>query len=166
MSDQPYIYEPSSQHRVAYPYSDFNPKAVSQATYRQLEEKRNSKPKQDGPLINFNQHPDSYMIVAGQNVNWKPMPANTKKQVIVVRWVQFSLRIIEEIAALGLLVCVICLKGMPTSLSWIYRIAVSIEAIPMRQREMLTIQSASMGYSHYTVRHLPSRPSSKSSHAR
>lgn len=124
-SDQPYIYEPSSQRRVAYPYSDFNPKAVTQASYQALQEKDKNKAKQDGPLINFNAHPDSYMIVAGQNVNYKPLPANTKKSVTIIRWMQFGLRIHQEIAALGLLVCVICIKGMETSLSWIMRIAVS-----------------------------------------
>ena len=119
-SDQPFIYEP---RRTVYPYSDFNPRAVSQAADKAAKEK--PKPKQDGPLINFNEHPDSYMIVGGQNVNYKSMPASTKKKVAAIRWTQFALRIIEEIGALGLLVCVICIKNIETSMSWIMRIAVS-----------------------------------------
>ena len=131
-SDQPYIYEPQNR-RIAYPYSDFNPKAVTQAHYQRIEQQKQQrqspeKKKQDGPLINFNQHPDSYMIVAGQNVNYKPMPPNTKKKVTVIRWVQFALRIMEEIGALGMLVCVICIKGMVTSMAWITRIAVREDA--------------------------------------
>lgn len=127
-SDQPYIYEPSLQNRrTVYPYSDFNPKSVSQASYQALKrkEEQKKKAKQDGPLINFNQHPDSYMIVAGQNVQYKPMSAKTPKIVAGVRWTQFSLRILEEVGAIGLLVAVICLKNIETALSWIVRIAVS-----------------------------------------
>ncbi|KAK3721716.1 hypothetical protein LTR37_002881 [Vermiconidia calcicola] len=122
----PYLYTPE---RTVYPYSSFNPKAVTQASIKAAEDSRKPRPKQDGPLINFNAHPDSYMIVAGQNVNYKPMPARTKKEVAILRWVQFALRILEEICALGLLVCVICLRGMAVSLSWIMRIAPAWDAV-------------------------------------
>ena len=122
-SQQPYIYEPQNR-RVAYPYSDFNPKAVTHASYQKLQNNSPTKQKQDGPLINFNQHPDSYMIVPGSTMNYKPMAANTKKKVTAIRWTQFGLRITEEIGALGMLVAVICVKGMVTSMAWITRIAV------------------------------------------
>ena len=123
-SNPPYLYTPE---RTVYPYSSFNPKAVTEASIKKAEDSKRARPKQDGPLINFNAHPDSYMIVAGQNANYKPMPARTKKEVTIVRWVQFALRILEEICALGLLVCVVCLRGMEVSLSWIMRIAVCTE---------------------------------------
>lgn len=123
-SQQPYIYEPQNR-RVAYPYSDFNPRAVTQASYQKLQNNGSPK-KQDGPLINFNQHPDSYMIVPGTSMNHKPMAANTKKKVTAIRWTQFGLRIHEEIGALGMLVMVICLRNMVTSMSWIMRIAVRL----------------------------------------
>lgn len=129
-SDQPYIYEPQNR-RIAYPYSDFNPKAVTQASYQKLRQQQSpEKKKQDGPLINFNQHPDSYMIVAGQNVNYKPMSPNTKRNVTVLRWIQFGLRIHQEVGALGMLVAVICIKGMVTSMAWITRIAVGNDTLP------------------------------------
>lgn len=123
-SDQPYIYEPQNR-RIAYPYSDFNPKAVTEASYQKLQAQQSPEKKKDGPLINFNAHPDSYMIVAGQNVNYRPMSPNTKKKVVVLRWTQFALRILQEISALGMLVAVVCIQGMITSMAWITRIAVS-----------------------------------------
>lgn len=134
-SDQPYIYEPQNR-RIAYPYSDFNPKAVTEASYQRLaaQQSPDKKKGKDGPLINFNQHPDSYMIVAGQNVNYKPMSPNTKKKVTALRWIQFALRIIEEIGALGILTCVICIKGMVTSMAWITRIAVGqVSAVELQR---------------------------------
>lgn len=128
MPDQPYIYDAPSRQSVVYPYSDFNPRAATQAHYAAFQERaerQKLKAQQEGkPLINFNQHPDSYMIVSTQNTNFEPMPANTKKAVKITRWVLFALRCITEIAALGLLATVICLKMKLDGPGWITRIAV------------------------------------------
>jgi hypothetical protein len=120
---QPYMYTPN---RPVYPYSSFNPKAVTQAARKTVEDEKKEKPKQDGPLVNFNQHPDSYMIVAAQNVNYRTMPPRTKKEVTIVRWIQFALRVIQELGALGMLVCVICVQNVSVGMVWIMRLAVSI----------------------------------------
>jgi hypothetical protein len=121
-SGQPYIYAPQ---RTVYPFSGFNPKAASQAAYKAVEDEKKGKPKPDGPLVNFNAHPDSYMIVGAKDVKYKTMPARTKTEVITVRWVQFALRVLEEIGALGIFVCVICLQNVSLSIIWIMRLAVS-----------------------------------------
>lgn len=168
-SEQPYIYPscaPLSERRLAFPYSNFNPKATTQAAYQAiydqnrprpkqngpllkfdrpvssymvvtgdkvnytpaayeaLQAKKKTKPEGNGPLINFNQHPDSWMVVDSHKPKYKPMPANTKTKVKAIRWVQFVLRVFEEIGALGLLVFMICFKNMPTVFAWIMRIAV------------------------------------------
>jgi hypothetical protein len=117
---QPYIYD----RPRTYAYSDFNPRAVTVAARKAEQDKNKAKAKQDGPLINFNAHPDSYMIVPGKNVNHKTMSKYTKKTVTVLRWTQLVLRVHEEIGAIGLMICVICLRNMETSMSWIIRIAV------------------------------------------
>lgn len=122
-SEQPYMYTPQ---RTVYPYSQFNPKAATQAAHKSLEDEKKEKPKQDGPLINFNQHPDSYMIVAQQNVKYKPMPARTKKEVTIVRWLQFVLRVIQELGAIALLVAVICTENVSVGIVWIMRLAVRL----------------------------------------
>lgn len=130
-SDQPYIYEPASKRGGAYPYSDFNPRAATQASQQQaadkaLRERQGQRLGRDGPLINFNKHPDSYMVITPQQPsNYTPMPANTKRSVIALRWTQFAFRILNEIVALGVMVCVVCIKGQEDALSWIYRLAVS-----------------------------------------
>lgn len=119
---QPYIYD----RPTTYAYSGFNPRAATQAAQQAEYERNKPKAKQDGPLINFNAHPDSYMIVPGKNVNHKTMSRHTKKTVKVLRWTQLALRMVELIGAIGLMVCVVCLKGMQSSMSWIIRIAVRI----------------------------------------
>nr|POE94450.1 hypothetical protein CFP56_16690 [Quercus suber] len=125
-SEPPYIYDQPQHTRnsIAYPYSQSNPKAVTEASYAAISQQSLAKPKQNGPLLNFNQHPDSYMIVAGQNVTHKPMPANTKKTVTSLRWVLFATRIVEEIGALGLLGITICIRGTTGADTYLLRIPV------------------------------------------
>ena len=119
-SGQPYIYD----RPRTYAYSDFNPRAATQAAHKAEQEKNKPKSKKDGPLINFNAHPDSYMIVPGKNISHKTMSKYTKPTVTTLRWTQLTFRILEEIGALGLLICVICLRKMEMSMSYIIRVAV------------------------------------------
>ncbi|KAF2722932.1 hypothetical protein K431DRAFT_283439 [Polychaeton citri CBS 116435] len=131
MSDAPYMYDGPSQQRIAYPYSHFNPRAVTQAEAEKAKRRsqQSEKPKQEGPLINFNQHPDSYMIIGGRQPDFKPLPPNTKKAITVVRWVQFAHRIINEISALGMLVCAILIKGMQGAERWLVTIPPAFDAL-------------------------------------
>lgn len=76
-------------------------------------------------MINFNQHPDSYVIVTGSQEQHKPLSRNTKKGVVSVRWVQFVFRLVQEIGALGLLVATICIKGTSGAETYLLRIPVS-----------------------------------------
>ncbi|KAK5121579.1 hypothetical protein LTR85_004751 [Meristemomyces frigidus] len=121
-SDSPYIYDPPAHRKIAYPYSDFNPKAYSEAAYARSSIASQPRPKKEGPLINFNQHPDSYVVVAGNQVAHKPLPAATKKAVVSVRWVQFGLRLVQEVVALGLLVATICIRGTSGAETYLLRI--------------------------------------------
>ncbi|KAF2768214.1 hypothetical protein EJ03DRAFT_375431 [Teratosphaeria nubilosa] len=124
-SDQPYMYDPPARRGIAYPYSNFNPKAVTHASYArlsQLSTNTSHTTKKQGPLINFNQHPDSYVVVAGNQTEHKPLPPHTKKAVVSVRWVTFGFRILQEIGAIGLLVCVICIRGTSGGETYLLRI--------------------------------------------
>lgn len=129
--DQPFIYDPpTGRESVTYPYSDFNPRAATQAHYAAFAERAERsklRSQQEGkPLINFNAHPDSYMIVPTPNVDHKPMSASAKKNIIWARWAQLALRIVQEIGALGILVCVICLKMKSDAPGYMIRVAVSL----------------------------------------
>ncbi|KAM3423641.1 hypothetical protein BST61_g1061 [Cercospora zeina] len=129
MVHQPYLYGQleSSRTSIAYPYSDFNPRAATQAHYQAFAERAERQKKlsqQDGrPLINFNQHPDSYMVVKNPEVHHEPLPPSTKGKIIATRWIQFAFRVLQELGALGTLVCVICLKMVNDGPGWIIRIA-------------------------------------------
>ncbi|KAK4553958.1 hypothetical protein LTR86_008799 [Recurvomyces mirabilis] len=123
-SQMPYLYanNESQQNRISYPYSHFNPKAVTEASYARLSQASEPKPKQEGPLINYNAHPDSYEVWQGRQQDYKPLPKGTKKAVVVTRWVQFALRLHQEVVALGLLVLTVVLKGTSGAETYLLRI--------------------------------------------
>ncbi|EFE38745.1 hypothetical protein TRV_06557 [Trichophyton verrucosum HKI 0517] len=53
--EPPFLYDPPSLYPKSAQVADFNPKAVTLNSWAP----RPQKPKKDGPLVNFNQHPDS-----------------------------------------------------------------------------------------------------------
>ena len=135
-SDMPYLYTPTtptSNTRFSYPYSDFNPKAVTQSYARLSQQTTNTSAsnspskKKEGPLINFNQHPDSYVVYAGTNQHdHKPVHRGAKKAIVWSRWAMLGLRVLTEIAAVGLLVCTICIQHVDGAQKYLLRIPVSL----------------------------------------
>lgn len=133
-SDMPYLYTPTThRHSYAtdynYPHSNFNPKAVTQASYARLSQQSiNTSPpkKREGPLINFNEHPDSYVVYSGDRPEFKPVHKGAKRWIVGVRWFQFGLRVVTEIMALGLLVCAVCLTNVDGAAKYLIRIPVSL----------------------------------------
>jgi hypothetical protein len=122
----PYLYTVASQ-QDSVPSYDFDPKAVTRASYYSLASATTSspRPKQVGPLMDFNKHPDSYMIVPSARPNVQPMHPNTKQRIIGARWTQFVLRLLQMLCAVGALICVIIVRGVDDVQGWILRIPVS-----------------------------------------
>jgi hypothetical protein len=83
------------------------------------------------PLINFNAHPDSYLPVQVQPNEVEELPPNTKRNVVWTRWLQLALRVVQEFGALGILVCVICLKMKNDAPGYMIRIAVGSQHIAL-----------------------------------
>ncbi len=114
---QPYLYEPQ---RESVDISTFNPKAVTMASRMPPPPKK----KQEGPLVNFNQHPDSYLNIPYGKRDFKAMHPKTKTFVKIARWVQFSIRVCTLLGALGVLLCGIFIQGCTNSEGYIMRIPV------------------------------------------
>jgi hypothetical protein len=113
---QPYLYD------AQFDESNFNPKAVTMASRLPPPPPRK---KQEGPLIDFNKHPDSYLILPYGNTNVKPMPKNTKIFVKVARWIQLVFRVLTLLGAVGVLLCGIFIRGTTDTEGYIMRIPVS-----------------------------------------
>ncbi|TKX21165.1 FAD dependent oxidoreductase-like protein 3 [Elsinoe australis] len=126
MGGAPYLYTPSINNGSTF---DFNPRAYSQASYAASIEKQSPKPKQQGPLVDLNRHPDSWMVVTPNATNVEPMPPNTRVKVLTCRGIQLLFRILQLIGALGLFVCTICIRGTQDVQGWIMRIPPAYDAL-------------------------------------
>ncbi|KAF4302014.1 hypothetical protein GTA08_BOTSDO10321 [Botryosphaeria dothidea] len=110
MPSQPYMYEPPQRFS-----------ATSDTLY-------GFDPKADGPLMDFNRHPDSYLVTPYQS-NARPFNPRTKVVIKWVRWGQLAVRILQLIGAIGLLICVICIKGTQDTEGWIIRVPAAFDIL-------------------------------------
>ncbi|KAL1984944.1 hypothetical protein VTN96DRAFT_8500 [Rasamsonia emersonii] len=124
-SSPPFLYDPPSTWSFDGPAgSGFNPKAVTQASWTP----RQTKPKPNGPLVNFNRHPDMWGVPR-QPREITPMSPRTKVRVKRTRLLQLLLRIASLVGALGALFCVICINGTGVSVGWIIRVAPALATL-------------------------------------
>ncbi|KAL8672535.1 MAG: hypothetical protein Q9168_003002 [Polycauliona sp. 1 TL-2023] len=125
MGNSPFLYDHPSKYSFTGPTDKaWDPKAVTRMGYA-ASTPSVPRPKHEGPLIDakdFNRHPDSYFVVPYGNLNWKPMSPRTRKKVQHTRYAQLFLRICQLLGALGLLFCVISIKGTQGSTGWIIRV--------------------------------------------
>ncbi|KAL5117812.1 hypothetical protein ACEQ8H_004286 [Pleosporales sp. CAS-2024a] len=116
---QPYMYDAPVKDLT------FNPKAVTIASRLPQSPTK----KQHGPLVDFNKHPDSYLIVPYGNTNAKPMKANTKTLVKIARWVQLFFRVLTLLGAMGVLLCSIFIRGASDTVGYIMRIPPGVDLV-------------------------------------
>ncbi|KAK0129158.1 hypothetical protein ONS95_001094 [Cadophora gregata] len=114
----PFLYDPIKTEGPGSPYREFDPKAVTRASYTP----KPPRPKHEGPLVNFNQHPDSYLILPYGSSTATPMNPSVKKWIKWMRIIQLVLRCLELLTALGLLALMILIKGVDASTGWVMRI--------------------------------------------
>jgi len=92
------------------------------------------------------------MVLPYGNTNATPMGSSVKKWVKWTRIVQLVLRYIESLAAVGLLVMMILIRGVDVSTGWILRITVSCaitwvtSAVTDITSPVLRFYTQSMGY--------------------
>jgi hypothetical protein len=151
---QPYLY--SSPRYSALdpldPFNGFNPRAVTQASQMPPSPPR---PKPEGPLINFNRHPDSYLVLPHRRSDVAPMSPNTKSRIKWARKVQLALRVPLILGAIGMLICVICVRGTKDAEGWILRLPVSDTSCSRGHQLIANI--GMRRYPNHSLRHLPPR---------
>ncbi|EFX04205.1 hypothetical protein CMQ_1133 [Grosmannia clavigera kw1407] len=112
-----YIGRPFSQH-TRFPEKPFDPKAVTRASWTP----KPVKPKQDGPLVQFNRHPDAHEVLVGQRRQVQMLSRRTKTAIKAVRVVQLVLRVLQLLGATGVLVLMILISHLPDQTAWVMRI--------------------------------------------
>ncbi|KAI0150419.1 hypothetical protein GGR57DRAFT_195260 [Xylariaceae sp. FL1272] len=121
-AQQPYLYT-SNTRDSRLPEKEFDPKAITRASWEPVPKK----PKQNGPLVSFNRHPDAHEVLPGRTyANFRPMSDRAKWWIKWTRYFQLAFRAIELLAAAGLLALMILIDKVQPLTAWILRIAPGI----------------------------------------
>jgi hypothetical protein len=146
-TQQPFMYEAVRKDDDRFPAAPFDPKAVTRASY----EKKKPKPKPDGPLVSFNRHPEyvsstshsmphshstvdrlstaktcankvsAHMVPSGRS-RFRPIGRRTKGWIKGMRVVQLCLRVLESVAAVGIIV----VMGLSGLIGWVMGVTVGL----------------------------------------
>ncbi|KAE8853937.1 hypothetical protein HRS9122_00929 [Pyrenophora teres f. teres] len=118
---QPYMYSAQRDSVIDTDPTQpiFDPKAVTRASRMPPSP---PKKKKEGPLIDFNKHPDSYLVLPYGNTNAKPMTNRIKIFINIARWTQFALRLLTLCGAVGVLLCGIFIQGAQDTEGYIMRV--------------------------------------------
>ncbi|CAK7222386.1 hypothetical protein SCUCBS95973_004820 [Sporothrix curviconia] len=116
-AQQPFLYE-AQRSSAIFPEKPFDPKAVTRASWQP----KPVKPKQEGPLLQLNRHPDAHEVIGGQRKPFKTMSSTTKAWIKAIRVVQLLVRFLQLVGATGILVLVILITGVPSLTTWVLRI--------------------------------------------
>ncbi|OJD11716.1 hypothetical protein ACJ73_09488 [Blastomyces percursus] len=117
--EPPFMYDPPSRNQFSGISDNFDPKAVTRASWTPREPRM----ERNGPLVNFNKRPDSYVVIPDGKINKKTMSPKTKGRVKHTRIFQLALRVCALVGALGVLFCVICINKTAGAVSWMIRVA-------------------------------------------
>ncbi|KAK3353471.1 hypothetical protein B0T25DRAFT_623422 [Lasiosphaeria hispida] len=104
-----------------FPTKPFDPKAVTRASY----DAKVPKPKSKGPLVSINRHPDAH-VVLGPRSSSTGMGRRTKAWIKSMRSVQLLLRVLELLAAVGLLIVMIMINNIDSLTGWVIRITLGV----------------------------------------
>ncbi|RBR22767.1 uncharacterized protein FIESC28_04330 [Fusarium coffeatum] len=120
-SQAPFLYSAVSNDS-RFPEPKFDPKAVTRASWQAPKPRK----KQNGPLVSFNRHPDMHEVLTYRTNEYSSMSPRSKSFIKWLRHGQSVLRVLQLVAALGLLTLMILIDKVPTIEGWIMRITPGI----------------------------------------
>ncbi|KAB5535254.1 hypothetical protein GE09DRAFT_1143185 [Coniochaeta sp. 2T2.1] len=120
-SQPPFLYQSENMYD-GFPSTPFDPKAVTRASFQA----KRPRPKPDGPLVSINRHPDAHVAPTQRSFYWKPMSDTTKWWIKASRVIQLFLRVLELIAAVGVLVLFILMTNTTELVAWVMRITTAV----------------------------------------
>ncbi|KAL8382549.1 hypothetical protein RB595_006364 [Gaeumannomyces hyphopodioides] len=124
-SQQPFLYDQEKFNDARFPPATFDPKAVTRASW---EVKPPPKPKPNGPLVTFNQHPDIHEIPNPRR-RFRQLGPRTKNWIRRMRVFQLGLRAVELVAALGILALMILITNVDILVAMVMRITAGVVVI-------------------------------------
>ncbi|OBT57018.1 hypothetical protein VE04_03665 [Pseudogymnoascus sp. 24MN13] len=139
--EPPFIYDGVKKDTTRYSYKEFDPKAVSRSSMQSQPQK----PKKDGPLVSFNRHPDSYLIMPSGKATGARVSASMKGRITETRMAVLFFRIFQLLGAIGALTTMVLITGVDTQMGWIMRI----------------VPGVSILHTSYGIYHLSRKPSGR-----
>ncbi|KAL7944521.1 hypothetical protein V8C42DRAFT_74924 [Trichoderma barbatum] len=133
MGQQPFLYDAPRQDS-RFPTATFDPRAVTRASWEPKPKKAAPK----GPLVSFDLHPDYHVILPHRSGNYTPLDLRTKFYITWLRRLQLGLRLLQLIAAVGVLVLFSLFKNVDDTTAWAMRI----------------LQAITIAHSAYAIYHL------------
>ncbi|PSR78021.1 hypothetical protein BD289DRAFT_444509 [Coniella lustricola] len=125
-AQQPYMYAAAASYGDdgRFPFKPFDPKAVTRASY----DYQPPKPKHEGPLLSFNRHPDSH-VVPEPRKHFKALGPRTKAGITWLRIASLALRVLQTIAAAGVLFLFVIIDDVSALTAWILRITAGVNML-------------------------------------
>jgi len=125
VSEKPFVSAPLSRY-AAFPKNvDFEKSPTS----NRVTEPCAQLPTPSGHLSDFYTSPDSYLILPSNTMGKRKELESSDRKVVFARWLEFALRLVEMLGAIGLLFCAIVLQNVATYQIWILRIVVRISKL-------------------------------------
>ncbi|KAL7929100.1 hypothetical protein V8C35DRAFT_201313 [Trichoderma chlorosporum] len=118
MGQQPFMYSAPPRQDSRFPTAAFDPKAVTRASWEPKPKKAVPK----GPLVSFNLHPDYHVILPHRSGNYNPLDLRIKAYITWLRRAQLGLRLLQLIAAIGVLVLFSLFTNVDNTTAWAMRI--------------------------------------------
>ncbi|KAL6881531.1 hypothetical protein J3F83DRAFT_722619 [Trichoderma novae-zelandiae] len=134
MGQQPFLYDAQPGGNSRFPPVVFDPKAVTRASW----EPKPKKPVRKGPMVSFDLHPDYHVILPHRFGDYAPLDGRTKAYITWLRRFQLVLRVLQVMAAIGVLVLFSLFTGVDDTTAWAMRI----------------LQAVTIAHSGYAIYHL------------
>ncbi|KAM0438882.1 hypothetical protein ACHAPT_001643 [Fusarium lateritium] len=120
----PFLYS-AVRNDTRFPEPKFDPKAVTRASWTPPKPRK----KPSGPLVTFNRHPDAHEVLTHRSTEYASMSPLTKSFIKWLRRLQVALRVLQLIAAAGLLTLMILITKTDALQGWVLRITPGVVMI-------------------------------------
>lgn len=133
--EKPFISVPISRYAALRAQDDFDQKPVRAVNLQTSINK--PLPRPSGHLSDFYTHPDSYLILPTRDMIGNGVFQEVKTKITTVKWVEFSLRSLEMLGAIGFLFCAIVIQNLATYEIWLLRAVVSYRKLTLYVRVLI-----------------------------
>ncbi|ROW08026.1 hypothetical protein VPNG_06029 [Cytospora leucostoma] len=121
-AQQPFIYSAARLDDARFPATSFDPKAITRSSW---EPQPRIPKREEGPLVAFGRHPDAHEVRLPR-APFKTFGPQIKWWIKWTRVVQLGLRVLELIAAAGILFLFVIISNVDALTAWVMRVVAGV----------------------------------------